>query len=495
MSFILVNTPLFWTLGDSRYSYLEACRKIGDDPKGNRSLPTEHLGLSSIQAYCAKKGIPVHVVNGIVAEHTSIEPTFAEIEAIAREHGEPTLIGFSGTSHVFQATLRLARMSLERWPNAHTVMGYDFGTLNFEHILCEYPDIHFVCRGDGEALFATLSQRLADGRGYDDIPGLAYRGSDGRVHANEPVALDVDTLPWPTRNELPQVLRAGFAAGVYASRGCPYRCSYCALGQTSALFGNKSYRLRSIESVIEEMAYLRKDFGVDHITIVDDLFLTKSPSSQERARDFAEQLLRRDLDLEWMIDARVDSIDRDLFTLMRRAGLRKVFVGVETGSEEQLASYNKRYGLNEETQIDRLKVLRDLELKIVPGMLMFHPNVTTTELRQTLQLIDEMGSESHYQLYNRIQLYPGTPLYKEYEDKGWAKGDWPVKDWEFRDARAKRLSDAVLWASMQDGAKYQDVKKVFVQHLEAWENNLEITEPSSPPSMFDSAALQRSGAA
>jgi radical SAM superfamily enzyme YgiQ (UPF0313 family) len=494
MSSIIVNPPLFWTFGDSRISYLDMCRKINDDPKGLQSLPTEHLGLNSIQAYCAKKQIPVHVVNGIIAEHTSVEPTFAEIKAIVREHGEPTLIGFTGTSLVFQATLRLARMCLERWPNAHMVMGYDFGTLNFEQILREYPDIHFVCRGDGEAVFATLAERLANDRGYDDIPGLAYRGSDGRVHANEPVALDVDALPWPTRNELPRVLGAGFSAGVYASRGCPYRCSYCALGQTSALFGNKSYRLRSIENVIEEMAYLNKEFGVHHITIVDDLFLTKAPSSQERARDFAEQLLRRDLELEWMIDARVDSIDRDLFTLMRRAGLRKVYVGVETGSEEQLASYNKRYQLKEETPSDRLKVLRDLEIKIIPGMLMFHPNVTTTELRQSLQLIDELGWESHYQLYNRIKLYPGTPLYREYEEKGWAIGEWPVKDWEFRDSRAKRLSDAVLWASMQRGATFQDVKKVFVHHLEAWENNLEITEPS-PPSIFDSAALQRSGAA
>lgn len=494
MSFILVNPPLFWRVGDARLSYLDVCRKVSDNPQGNRTLPTEHLGLSSIQAYCAKQGIPVHVVNGMTAEHTSLDPTFAEIEAIAREHGEPTLIGFSGTSHVFQATLRLARMCLERWPDAHTIMGYDFGTLNFEHLLREYPDIHFVCRGDGEALFATLSERLANGRGYEDIPGLAYRGSDGRPRANEPVALDVDTLPWPTRHELPGVLRTGFAAGVYASRGCPYRCSYCALGQTSALFGNKSYRLRSIENVVEEMAYLRKDFGVEHITIVDDLFLTKAPSSQERARDFAEQLLRRDLGVEWMIDARVDSIDRDLFVLMQRAGLRKVFVGVETGSEEQLASYNKRYGLQTETPADRLKVLRDLGIEIIPGMLMFHPTVTATELRQSLDLMDALGWESHYQLFNRVQLYPGTPLYKEYEDKGWATGDWPVKDWEFHDPRAKHLSDAVLWASMQEGAKYQDVKRVFVKHLEAWENNIEIMEPS-PPSMFDSAALQRSGAA
>jgi radical SAM superfamily enzyme YgiQ (UPF0313 family) len=290
------------------------------------------------------------------------------------------------------------------------------------------------------------------------------------------------------------VLRGGFCAGVYASRGCPYRCSYCALGQTSALFGNKSYRLRSIESVVEEMTYLKKEFDVRHITVVDDLFLTKSPTSQERARDFAERLLRRNLGVEWMIDARVDSIDRDLFALMRRAGLRKVYVGVETGSEEQLASYNKRYLLKEETQLDRLKVLRDLDLEIIPGMLMFHPTVTTTELRQSLDLIDELGWESHYQLFNRIKLYPGTPLYDEYEAKGWATGEWPVKDWEFRDPRAKHLSDAVLWTSMQSGATFQDVRNVFERHLAAWENDVELTEPAPPPT-FDAAALQRSGAA
>src|SRR6185436_13339486 len=84
MSFIIVNPPLFWKLGDSQFSYLEVCRKVSENPKGNRTVPTEHLGLGSIQAYCAKKDIPVHIVNGIIAEHTSLAPTFAEIEAIVR---------------------------------------------------------------------------------------------------------------------------------------------------------------------------------------------------------------------------------------------------------------------------------------------------------------------------------------------------------------------------------------------------------------------------
>src|ERR1041385_5830560 len=114
MSFILVNPPLFWRFGDSRFSYLEMCRKVLDDVQELGSLPTEHLGLGSIQAYCAKKQIPVHVVNGIIAEHTSVEPTFEDVVALVRKHGEPTLIGFSGTSLVFQATLRLAR------PEEHT---------------------------------------------------------------------------------------------------------------------------------------------------------------------------------------------------------------------------------------------------------------------------------------------------------------------------------------------------------------------------------------
>src|SRR4051812_30701987 len=99
----------------------------------------------------------------------------------------------------------------------------------------------------------------------------------------------------------------------------------------------------------------RRDHEVEHVTIVDGLFLTRAPSSHERAAKFAELLLGRQLDMTWMIDARVGSIEPKLFALLHKAGLRKIFVGVETPNMEQLERYNKPFLIRQETPAQRIK--------------------------------------------------------------------------------------------------------------------------------------------
>jgi radical SAM superfamily enzyme YgiQ (UPF0313 family) len=205
--------------------------------------------------------------------------------------------------------------------------------------------------------------------------------------------VDLDTLPWPERTELPTVLREGFAAAVCTTRGCLYRCTFCGTGAVGDLLGRNRYRSRSVDGVVDEIERLQADFGIEFVSISDDLFLAKHPGSQERARAFADEILRRKLDISFMVDARVDALgDLSLLVHLKRAGLRRIFVGLETGSYEQLISYRQRHVSAGEDPAARINAVTDLGIEVIPGTIMFHPTVRPDELRQTLHLLEATGT-------------------------------------------------------------------------------------------------------
>src|SRR5579862_1364998 len=98
MSLILVNTPYYFLDWDGRRtSYFDMSRRQ-NSPASLATLPGEHLGLMSIKAYCEARGLPVHVVNGMLANFTTTAETFDAIVTAAGEVGPPALLGFSGTN-------------------------------------------------------------------------------------------------------------------------------------------------------------------------------------------------------------------------------------------------------------------------------------------------------------------------------------------------------------------------------------------------------------
>ncbi|MCH9021303.1 MAG: radical SAM protein [Planctomycetes bacterium] len=310
-SIILVNPPSLFgqpkTVSKTPYSYFEQMAKQCGGAEGLKTLPGEHLGLMSIKAYARREDIRVDVVNGQVGRHRSVEETWQEIKRSASDES-PVLVGFSGTAQIFEENSWLARRCKEEWSSCSTIIGHDFATLNYRKILRDYPEFDFIALAEGEVTFTRLAQALLNGQDWHAIHALAWKSDGGQI-GNNPLGqpLDLDALPWPDHDDLNAVLTMGLSASIFASRGCPYRCSYCTTGHTSALFGARnSHRQKSIENVIDEIAFMKQDYGVEHVTITDDLFVTKHPESRQKAEDFAKELIRRNIGIKFMIDCRVD---------------------------------------------------------------------------------------------------------------------------------------------------------------------------------------------
>lgn len=463
MKVILINPPSLYHMpkfgAQGKLAYFELSRRqLGAD--GFWSLPGEHLGLGSLQASCTARGIPVDVINGQVLFHRSTAQTWEAMRASAARSDVPVLAGFTGPCQVFEENLELAALVKRTWPHCRTVLGHDFATLNHERILRQHPEFDFVCLGEAEQSFPALAAAIVDGQDPSRIPGIAARGQPPVPAA----VLDLDQLPWPARGDLPMVQAAGLSAAVFTSRGCPYRCTFCTTGQTAArLPGPSRHRLKSLESVCAEIGKLARDHHVEHVTITDDLFLTKNPASRERAEELARRLIAARHGITFMIDCRVDSIDKDLFRLLKTAGLRRVFVGVETSSQQQLDFYNKRYTRSAERSgyIRRqLQAVRDLGIDVIPGIITYHAHSSIPELRDTLQLIDGCDIDSAFFFLNRLIAYPGTPVYLRYRDQDLLTIDWPMPRWRFADQRVAAIEQQMLQAEA-GGLPYQELRALF----------------------------------
>jgi radical SAM superfamily enzyme YgiQ (UPF0313 family) len=434
------------------------------------SMPMEHLGIMSIAAYARTRGVAVETVNGLVSGHACVAETWAAMARIETTAGRPTLVGFS-TIDTIEEVVWLAQQVRRAWPDVPIVLGNVMASLNYDRILRTYDCFDFVTVGDGEVALTELYEGLARGGRGEAVPGTAQLDERG-----EPVAVParlqvLDELPEPARDELPLVLKAGFAGAVYSTRGCPYRCTFCGTGAMSNMLGKDGYRARSVELVVDEIERLVRDFGIDFVAVTDDLFVSKHPAMQDRAVQFADEILRRHLHITFMIDARLDSVvDLAIYDRLYAAGLRRVFIGLETGSSQQLLAYRKRSVRVGEDAKQKLRDLQDRGVEIIPGTIMFHPTVGPDELRETASLLRAVDYKTPRKLLDRITAYPGTPLHAEYTAGGLLVDDWPVGRWVFADPHAAQVhADVHARIDGDPDISYDDAERFFLDRVAEWE--------------------------
>ncbi|MGY5055125.1 B12-binding domain-containing radical SAM protein [Streptomyces sp. 900105755] len=423
--------------------------------------------MSSIAAYARTRGIEISTVNGMVAGHASVEETW---QAIAARSTPPQLIGFTNIDTFDELTWLIERCRRE-WDDVPIALGHTFATLNYRRILETYPAVDFVVLGEGEVGFTALAESVLGGHDVSTVPGLARRATGGTITATAQTSVPLDDLPWALRDELPTVLREGFAAAVFTTRGCLYRCTFCGTGALSDLLGRERYRSKSVVGVVDEIQRLAIDHGVNFVSISDDLFLAKHSASQDRARTFADEILRRGLRISFMFDARVDALrDLSLLAHLKRAGLRRIFVGLETGSHEQLVRYRKRHAPAGSDPAVCIRNVQDLGIEVIPGTIMFHPTVRPDELRQTLRLLKATGYRTPYKLLDRIVPYAGTPLHQEYAAKGILAEDWPIGRWDFTDPHASRMYQRIR-SSLQERPDmgFAEAEELFLGEIARWE--------------------------
>jgi radical SAM superfamily enzyme YgiQ (UPF0313 family) len=261
-----------------------------------------------------------------------------------------------------------------------------------------------ACLGESERTFAELVRLAVAGdltpTALTEVQGIAYRDS-GAVRLTEPrpPIKEIDTLPMADRRYLP----IGRRAYVFSSRGCPYRCSFCAPTRFW-----KTTRFHSAAYVVDEIEVLTRQFGARLISFYDDLFVVR-PS---RVEEILRTLERRGLlgKVGFSCNCRANLVTDELATLLVRMGFQYVTLGLESGDEETLR-YLKGDNVTVEQNRRAVEILRRHGLKVNAFFVIGSPHETRERMMRTRRFIRETKPD----LLDVLLLipYPGTPVWEE----------------------------------------------------------------------------------
>jgi len=282
----------------------------------------------------------------------------------------------------------------------------------------------YVLLGEAEWTLLELVESIIgeSGKSVDEICGLTYFDRKSNLPARtppRPLMRDLDLLPLPSRELVDmeryrQVWKKAhgfFSLNLVASRGCPYRCNWCA----KPIYGD-SFHARAPENVAGEMLELREKFGADHLWFADDLF----GASDRWVRDLAEHVERRAAAVPFKMQSRVDLMKESTAGLLRRAGCAEVWMGVESGSQQILDAMDKGTLVSE---VPRAREnLRKNGIRACFFLQFGYPGETLRDIQKTIKLVretrpDNIGVSVSYPL-------PGTKFYERVRAGLGEKTNW-----------------------------------------------------------------------
>lgn len=320
-------------------------------------------------------------------------------DAIATLRGKDyNAIGF--TVHVLniEETLKICEEIKKEFPYVYIGLGWHHASWSADNLLkFDYIDSVFIWEWEG-----TIREFI------DDI--TTWRWPKQKYIPTIYPALD--DLSFPRRDFVHAVER------IITSRGCPYSCTFCTTPMMRTLAKEPTYRERSAKDVVDEIEYLVVS-GAKRIIFNDDLFCINSTKSHQRAREIAEEILKRWIKVIYKVQLRVDSIkeeDSELLQLLYSSGLREVFMGIESGSDKMLDTFQKKV-----TKSDNFKAIHLYEqygIKVNAWNILATADSSEEDVCDSIEAFHEVNLA--YLLFRRVTtkaiVFPWTQLEEDLFD-------------------------------------------------------------------------------
>ncbi len=342
-----------------------------------------------------------------IVDYPAIEGGWKDLEADLAD--EPDFLVMSITTPSFKDDMQAAVVAKKVSPKTVTVAkGAHFNTLDLP-ALREHPELDVCLRGEYEETCMDLARR----KPLAEIPGLAYRGEDGEPirTADRPLIDDLDKIPFPARDLSDNALyirpdTGQMQATIVTNRGCPYSCIYCLANQVSGL----KNRYRSVENVLDEIQECVEKYSINSFLFRSDLFT----QNKKWVADLCQGIHGRKLEIDWVCNSRVDSLDEPTLEAMKGAGCWMIAFGVESGLQESLDLMGKKAKV--EDAYSAIALCRRVGVKSSIYILMGFPWDTSESIHYNMQFARDLDPDVMEIFY--IYPFPGAPLYKLAVEEG-----------------------------------------------------------------------------
>ena len=347
---------------------------------------------------------------------------------------EPDILAFSAVfsaAHLF--LIRAIKRLKEQWPSATIIIGGNHATNTAEYFL-ENPDVDFVARGEAEISFNEFVKN------FGTTPQVPIQGIYSKETAGNGSCMpvgerveDLDEIPFPdwdlidmavyTRTKWGRGSKNIYArddrrmASIMTTRGCPFSCTFCASHTTSG----RKMRYRSVENVISEIDLLNKKFGVNLISVEDDLFTAnrkKVIPLLKAIRDKKSEI--EGFEFQFPNGLSVNTLSDDVMDALIECGMTYVNIAVESGSEYvQRKVIKKNCNLKRAKEV--VKYLRDRDVTTRCFFILGFPGETKELLQETVDFAKDVQCD--WAQFSIATPLRGTVMYQQFLESGYIKDD------------------------------------------------------------------------
>nr|HPG31129.1 radical SAM protein [bacterium] len=321
-------------------------------------------------------------------------------------------IGFSMASPNFEDVERCAKQIKIKYPEKKIVLGGPHPSLLPTETMEKIAEVDYIVRGEGEE---TIFELLKENCIINQIKGLTYReGNEIKHNPDREQIENIDLLPLPLWKSLDMeyYTREGNvvirflnlrAAHIFGSRGCPFKCDFCA--------GPKIFpklRFHSPDRIIEEIKTLERDYKINGLYFADDQFL----AVENRAAQICEKLIESGLHkkIKWCVQARAKAVNNEILSLMKKAGCVQIEFGFESGSQKMLNSISKK--ANVEDYYRAAELTKKAGLRILANIIVGLPCETENDFYQTSDFMLKIRPNVFG--FNVLMPLAGTNIFEKY---------------------------------------------------------------------------------
>lgn len=374
------------------------------------------MGIAYIGAVLELNGYKVTIIDAN-AEELTLDDVIAKIMKIS-----PDFIGISANySPLNNLAIELCEKIKDYNKNIIVSVGGNHATASYKYMLEKSNGaIDFVIKGQGETIILNLLESLGNGTEVSKVKGIAYI-KNGEVICTEQQELikNIDDIPMPAYHLLDMNLYDRY--NIVSSRGCPYRCTYCA---SSVIVDKVAYR--SPENIVREIEYLIKNYGQKIFWFSDDTFT----SNFKHTNQLLNLIIKRNLNIKWSCLTRVNRTSKELLEKMKKAGCIYISYGVESGDANMLEKMNKKITLDQVREA--LRITKEIGIDMYTFFLIGYPGETIESVNKSFDLIREIKPTGAS--FAVVIPLPGTSLWNYLYEQGYL--DYNRINWDYLFAKS-----------------------------------------------------------
>jgi radical SAM superfamily enzyme YgiQ (UPF0313 family) len=321
------------------------------------------------------------------------------------------VVGIGGIVTTYKSSKWIINKIKQLKPDSKIIVGGHIGT-TIPHLIAKYTKADYIVLWEGEETIIDLYDNFDD---PSYVKGIWYK-KDGRLIKNPPrgPAKNIDITPaydlFPTEKYIKTMINTESkgikkSINILTHRGCPYKCTFCIHSKEP----EGMCRSRSIYSVIKEIKYLQRNYGIEFVHFFAETFVM----NRQWVYDFCESLDKENIKIKWSCLSRVNLVDEELLNRMKSSGCTYVGYGIESASQKMLDKMNK--GCTVEQQKKALKITKKLGLDTYPTFIIGTPGETKETVQESVNFCKELGLIPEFFF---MTPFPMSSLYDYAMDNG-----------------------------------------------------------------------------